>query len=149
MSGDFIVGFPGETDADFEATLDLVRAVRYAQAFSFKYSPRPGTPAAVADDPVPEPVKDLRLARLQALLSEHQREFAVGLVGREIEALIEKPGRHPGQKVGRSPWLQPVILDENSGAIGDIVTVRIARAEKTSLFAAPSRDARSGETLGC
>ena len=141
MSGDFIVGFPGETDADFEATLELVRAVHYAQAFSFKYSPRPGTPAAVADDRVPEPVKDLRLASLQALLVEHQREFAVGLVGREIEALIEKPGRQPNQKVGRSPWLQPVILDENAGAVGDIVTVRIARAQQTTLFAVTSRDA--------
>ena len=135
MSGDFIVGFPGETDADFEATMEIVRAVGYAQAFSFKYSPRPGTPGAEMKDHVPEAVKDERLQRLQALLMQQQRDFAAGLVGTTIDALIEKPGRQAGQIVARSPWLQPVILDETAGEIGDIVDVRITRAGQSSLFA--------------
>jgi tRNA-2-methylthio-N6-dimethylallyladenosine synthase len=136
MSGDFIVGFPGETEADFADTLELVREVRYAQAFSFKYSRRPGTPGAEMEDQVAEAAKDQRLQRLQALLAEHQREFAASLVGREIELLIEKAGREAGQKVGRSPWLQPVIVDEKAGEIGDIVRVRINRAGSHSLHAA-------------
>ena len=135
LSGDFIVGFPGETDADFEATLDLVRSVRYAQAFSFKYSPRPGTPGAEMKGQVPEQVKDERLQRLQALLNEHQQEFTQSRVGMRFDVLIEKPGRRPGQLVGRSPWLQPVIVDETAGEIGDIIPVRITRAEGTTLFA--------------
>ena len=135
MSGDFIVGFPGETDADFEATMEIVRTVGYAQAFSFKYSPRPGTPGAGMADHVPEAVKDERLQRLQALLTEQQQDFAVGMVGRTIDVLVEKPGRQAGQRVGRSPWLQPVILDETAGEIGDIVNVRITRAGRSSLFA--------------
>jgi len=135
MSGDFIVGFPGETDADFAATLEIVRSVGYAQAFSFKYSPRPGTPGAELPDQVPEEVKDERLQRLQALLLEQQAAFASSLAGREIELLIEKPGRKPGQKVGRSPWLQPVIVDETAGDIGEIIQVRIRQAEPFSLFA--------------
>ena len=138
MSGDFIVGFPGESDSDFEATMALVRAVGYAQAFSFKYSPRPGTPGAEMPDHIAEPVKDERLQRLQALLLEQQREFAAGLVGKTIETLIEKPGRRPGQRVGRSPWLQPVIVDESVGEIGDIVSVRIINAGQGSLFADPA-----------
>ncbi len=135
LSGDFIVGFPGETDADFEATLKLVRDVGYAQAFSFKYSPRPGTPGAEMREQVPEAVKDERLQQLQALLMQQQRAFAAGLVGREIDVLIDKPGRNAGQRVGRSPWLQPVIVDETAGEIGDIVTVRITNAGQSSLFA--------------
>jgi tRNA-2-methylthio-N6-dimethylallyladenosine synthase len=140
MSGDFIVGFPGETAADFEATLDLVRTVRYAQAFSFKYSRRPGTPGADMDGQVPELEKDERLQRLQALLAEQQREFAVSLVGREVDMLIEKPGREPGQQVGRSPWLLPVIVDEKAGEIGDIVKVRITKAGRNSLHATVDGD---------
>jgi tRNA-2-methylthio-N6-dimethylallyladenosine synthase len=136
MSGDFIVGFPGETEADFADTLELVRDVRYAQAFSFKYSKRPGTPGAEMGGQVPEADKDDRLQRLQALLLEQQRDFAVSLAGREIDLLIEKPGREPGQKVGRSPWLQPVIVDEKAGEIGDIVRVRINKAGSHSLHAA-------------
>jgi tRNA-2-methylthio-N6-dimethylallyladenosine synthase len=135
LSGDFIVGFPGESDEDFEATLALVRTVGYAQAFSFKYSPRPGTPAAEMAAQVPEPVKDERLQRLQGLLFEQQRAFAASLTGREVDLLIEKPGRQPRQRVGRSPWLQPVIVDEKAGEIGEIVRVRIARAGPASLFA--------------
>jgi tRNA-2-methylthio-N6-dimethylallyladenosine synthase len=137
MSGDFIVGFPGETDADFGATLDLIRAVGYAQAFSFKYSPRPGTPGAEMKDHVAEAVKDERLQRLQALLSEQQRDFTAAMAGKTIDLLIEKPGRQPRQRVGRSPWLQPVIIDETAGEIGDIISVRIIRTGQSSLFAEP------------
>lgn len=135
LSGDFIVGFPGETDADFEDTLRLVREVGYAQAFSFKYSARPGTPGADMKNHVEEHVKDERLQRLQALLSEQQRNFVASLQGTVMDALIEKPGRSPGQIVARSPWLQPVILDESAGKIGDIIKVRINSVNPTSLFA--------------
>ncbi|WP_372954626.1 tRNA (N6-isopentenyl adenosine(37)-C2)-methylthiotransferase MiaB [Mesorhizobium sp.] len=135
LSGDFIVGFPGETEADFEATMDLVRHVNYASAFSFKYSPRPGTPGAEMADHVPETVKDERLQRLQALLLKQQQDFGSSLVGSIIDTLIEKPGRQAGQKVGRSPWLQPVIVDEKAGEIGDIIQVRITKTGYNSLFA--------------
>ncbi|ESZ69033.1 (dimethylallyl)adenosine tRNA methylthiotransferase [Mesorhizobium sp. L103C119B0] len=135
LSGDFIVGFPGETDADFEATMDLVGQVNYASAFSFKYSPRPGTPGADMPDHVPEAVKDERLQRLQALLLKQQQDFGLSLVGCTIDTLIEKPGRQAGQKVGRSPWLQPVIVDEKAGEIGDIIRVRITKTGYNSLFA--------------
>jgi len=135
LSGDFIVGFPGETEADFEATMQLVREVNYASAFSFKYSPRPGTPGAEMTDHVPEAVKDERLQRLQALLVKQQQDFGLSLVGRTIDTLIEKPGRQAGQKVGRSPWLQPVIVDEKAGEIGDIIQVRITKTGYNSLFA--------------
>jgi len=135
MSGDFIVGFPGETDEDFEATLKLVREVNYASAFSFKYSPRPGTPGAEMDGHVSAAVKDERLQRLQALLVKQQQDFGLSLVGRTIGTLIEKPGRQAGQKVGRSPWLQPVIVDDKAGGIGDIIDVRITRTGYNSLFA--------------
>ncbi|WP_352776150.1 tRNA (N6-isopentenyl adenosine(37)-C2)-methylthiotransferase MiaB [Mesorhizobium sp. M0571] len=135
LSGDFIVGFPGETEADFEATMQLVKDVNYASAFSFKYSPRPGTPGAEMSDHVPEAVKDERLQRLQALLLKQQQDFGTSLVGRTIDTLIEKPGRQAGQKVGRSPWLQPVIVDEMAGEIGDIIQVRITKTGYNSLFA--------------
>ena len=137
MSGDFIVGFPGETEADFEATMEIVRQVRYASAFSFKYSPRPGTPGAEMDGHVPEPVKDDRLRRLQALITEQQNAFAVSLLGRSFGALLEKSGRRPGQVVGRSPWLQPVIVDEKAGRIGEIVEVRVTRLGTNSLHGDP------------
>jgi tRNA-2-methylthio-N6-dimethylallyladenosine synthase len=137
MSGDFIVGFPGEGDAEFKDTLRLVREVGYAQAFSFKYSPRPGTPAADHELQVTETVKDERLKQLQSLLTQQQNAFAAGLVGSRFGVLVEKPGRRPGQVVGRSPWLQPVILDESAGGIGDIVDVRIIRATGSSLFGQP------------
>ncbi|WP_436124687.1 tRNA (N6-isopentenyl adenosine(37)-C2)-methylthiotransferase MiaB [Aminobacter sp. LjRoot7] len=135
MSGDFIVGFPGETDADFEATMEIVRQTNYASAYTFKYSPRPGTPGADMDGHVEEQVKDERLQRLQKLITEQQHAFADGLVGQTISTLIEKPGRQPGQIVGRSPWLQPVIVDEKAGEIGDIVDVRITKTGTNSLFA--------------
>ena len=140
MSGDFIVGFPGETDADFEATMQLVRDVGYASAFSFKYSPRPGTPGAEMDGHVPEAVKNERLQRLQALLVEQQQDFGASLLGRTIDTLIEKPGRQAGQKVGRSPWLQPVIVDEKAGEIGDIIQVRITGTGFNSLHAELASD---------
>src|SRR5262249_39778070 len=108
LSSDFIVGFPGESAAGFAATLDLVREVGFAQAFSFKYSPRPGTPAAAAADQVSEAVKTERLAVLQDLLREQQRAFNAASVGRVLPVLLEKPGRHPGQLIGRSPYLQSV-----------------------------------------
>ena len=138
MSGDFIVGFPGETDADFDDTMRIVRDVGYAQAFSFKYSPRPGTPGAELDGQVGEAVKADRLQALQDLLTSQQQAFARDCVGRTIGLLIEKPGRNPGQRVGRSPWLQPVIVDEKAGEIGDIVQVRITSAGPNSLFAEPA-----------
>lgn len=135
MSGDFIVGFPGETDEDFEATMEIVRATNYASAYTFKYSPRPGTPGAEMDGHVEEKIKDVRLQRLQQLITQQQHAFADGLVGMTISTLIEKPGREPGQIVGRSPWLQPVIVDEKAGEIGDIVDVRITKTGTNSLFA--------------
>jgi tRNA-2-methylthio-N6-dimethylallyladenosine synthase len=138
MSGDFIVGFPGETEADFEATMQIVREVRYASAFSFKYSPRPGTPGAEMGGHLPEEVKDERLQRLQALLTEQQQDFTRGMVGRTMATLIEKAGRQAGQKVGRSPWLQPVIIDEMAAEIGDIIDVRITKTGYNSLFAEPA-----------
>jgi tRNA-2-methylthio-N6-dimethylallyladenosine synthase len=136
ISGDFIVGFPGETEEDFQATLDLVKAVNYASAYSFKYSPRPGTPGALLPDHVPEAVMSARLERLQALLREQNLAFMASLVGQEIEVLVEKPGRYPHQMVGRSPYLQPVVLPVSAGAIGDVVTVRIEGILANSLMAA-------------
>ena len=143
LSGDFIVGFPGETDADFEDTMRLVETVGYASAYSFKYSPRPGTPAAGREDQVAEPVKAERLARLQALIAGQQRAFNAACVGRTLPVLIEKAGRKPGQWVGRSPYLQPVHIPADSGTVGDIVEVSITSAEGNSLFgaAANRRDA--------
>lgn len=135
LSGDFIVGFPGETDQDFEDTLRLVEEVRYAQAFSFKYSTRPGTPGAELKDQVPEEIKAERLQRLQALLLKQQQEFAESCVGKTIELLLEKPGRMPGQLIGRSPWLQSVNVDAKELQIGDIINVRITGTGTNSLFA--------------
>ncbi|MQB10899.1 tRNA (N6-isopentenyl adenosine(37)-C2)-methylthiotransferase MiaB [Agrobacterium sp. ICMP 6402] len=135
MSGDFIVGFPGETDRDFEDTMALVETVKYAQAFSFKYSTRPGTPGADLNDQVGEEVKAERLERLQALLLRQQKEFAESLVGKTMDVLLEKPGRMPEQLIGRSPWLQSVNLDAKTLKIGDIVNVRITATGPNSLFA--------------
>jgi tRNA-2-methylthio-N6-dimethylallyladenosine synthase len=137
MSGDFIVGFPGETDADFEDTLQIVEAVNYAQAFSFKYSTRPGTPGADLPDQIPEEVKAERLERLQSLLLKQQAAFAKSCVGKVIDLLLEKPGRMPGQIIGRSPWLQSVNVDAKPSQIGDIIPVRIIGTGPNSLFAEP------------
>jgi tRNA-2-methylthio-N6-dimethylallyladenosine synthase len=135
VSGDFIVGFPGESEADFEATLRIVEAVNYAQAFSFKYSPRPGTPAAEMDDQVPPEMMDDRLQRLQALLRAQQLAFNQTQVGRRTEVLLERPGRKAGQLIGKSPWLQSVHL-ETQAAIGDLVEVEILSAGPNSLAGA-------------
>ena len=133
LSGDFIVGFPGETDKDFESTLALVREVRYAGAFTFKYSPRPGTPAAERDAQVPEEVKSARLQELQALVHGQQTAFNSALVGRTVPVLLEKPGRDPGQLVGRSPYLQSVHLEGDSTLIGRIVDTHITGVGTNSL----------------
>jgi len=133
LSSDFIVGFPGEREADFEATLALVRAVGFAQAYSFKFSARPGTPAASMRGQVKEAVKAERLQRLQALLAEQARAFNEATVGRSVPVLIDGPGRHPGQVVGRTPWQQPVHLDGTGLQPGDLVTVTITGSHPHSL----------------
>jgi tRNA-2-methylthio-N6-dimethylallyladenosine synthase len=133
LSGDFIVGFPGETEADFEATLSLVREARYASAFSFKYSRRPGTPAAAMAGQVAERIQEERLARLQALLSEQQAAFNTSQAGRVLPVLFERPGRHPGQVLGRSPYLQAVHAEGPERLIGQIAPVRIESAGANSL----------------
>ena len=136
LSGDFIVGFPGETEADFQATLAVVAEARYASAFSFKYSRRPGTPGAAMQGQVAEAEKDDRLQRLQALLAAQQAEFNVSCVGRTLPVLFEKPGRHPGQIIGRSPYLQGVHVTAPQSLIGRIAAVAITRAERNSLAGA-------------
>jgi tRNA-2-methylthio-N6-dimethylallyladenosine synthase len=132
LSSDFIVGFPGETEADFEATLDLIRAVGFGAAFSFKYSARPGTPAAGRDG-VPPDVADDRLQRLQALITAQQRAAQEAMVGQVTTVLYEKPGRLPGQMGGKTPHLMAVHVDEPTGRAGDIVPVRIVAAGPNSL----------------
>jgi tRNA-2-methylthio-N6-dimethylallyladenosine synthase len=134
FSSDFIVGSPGESEADFAATLSIVGEVGYAGAFSFKYSPRPGTPAAERDDQVDDAVKIERLARLQAEIDHHQAAFSAGCVGRTFEVLFEKPGRLPGQLVGRSPYLQPVNVMAPMALIGTLAAVTITRTGSNSLF---------------
>jgi tRNA-2-methylthio-N6-dimethylallyladenosine synthase len=133
LSSDFIVGFPGETDADFEATLRLIEDIGYAQAFSFKYSPRPGTPAAALEDQVPEAVKEERLAAVQALLLRQQERFNAATVGRTVDVLFEKPGRHAGQLSGRTPWLQALHARAPASLLGQVVPVRVASARANSL----------------
>jgi tRNA-2-methylthio-N6-dimethylallyladenosine synthase len=133
LSGDFIVGFPGESDRDFEDTLALVREVGYASAFSFKYSRRPGTPAAAMPGQVAEAVKAERLARLQALLTERQTAFNAAQVGRVLPVLFERKGRHKGQVVGRSPYLQGVHAEGPERLIGQIVPTRITASSLNSL----------------
>jgi len=135
LSSDFIVGHPGETAADFADTLALVRAVGFAQAFSFKYSSRPGTPAAGAAGQVPEAEKDQRLHALQALLREQQARFNAGCVGLTLPVLFTGPGRHPGQVVGRSPFLQPVHMTGPASLIGSETPVHIVAAHTNSLSA--------------
>jgi tRNA-2-methylthio-N6-dimethylallyladenosine synthase len=132
LSGDFIVGFPGETEAEFAETLSLVEAVGYAQAFSFKYSPRPGTPAADMPDQVAPEVMDERLQRLQAALNRDQHAFNAATVGRRCAVLIERRGKLPGQMLGKSPWLQSVHLATDA-AIGDLVEVDLVHAGPNSL----------------
>ncbi len=132
FSSDFIVGYPGESELDFRATLDLVAEIGFAQAYSFKYSPRPGTPAAI-EKQVPEPVKDERLAALQSLLRKQQKAFNEAAVGATMPVLLERPGRHAGQLVGRSPWFHPVHVDAEPDRIGAIVPVHIIGVRSNSL----------------
>ena len=136
LSGDFIVGFPGERDADFEATLALVREVRYAAAFTFKYSRRPGTPASAMPGQVEDAVKDDRLARLQALIAEQQAAFNAATVGRTAPVLFEKAGRRSGQVVGKTPWLQAVHVEAPAGLIGQIAPVTFTATAPNSLAGA-------------
>jgi tRNA-2-methylthio-N6-dimethylallyladenosine synthase len=133
LSSDFIVGFPGETEKDFEATMALVREVKFAGSFSFKYSARPGTPAAVAPRQVPDEVKSARLTALQALLTGQQHAFNQGCRGKVLPVLFEKPGRKTGQAVGRSPYLQPVHVAGAENLIGEIRNVEIASVLPNSL----------------
>jgi tRNA-2-methylthio-N6-dimethylallyladenosine synthase len=133
LSSDFIVGFPGESEGDFEATLALVREVGYAQAFSFKYSARPGTPAAAAARQIPDTVKDDRLQALQALLTRQQNAFNESCEGATLSVLFEKPGRRPRQGVGRSPYLQPVHVDGAAPLIGELRSVKIIEVLPNSL----------------
>ncbi|MBI0000734.1 tRNA (N6-isopentenyl adenosine(37)-C2)-methylthiotransferase MiaB [Bartonella sp. W8122] len=133
FSGDFIVGFPGETDGDFEATMKLVQEVGYSSAYSFKYSPRPGTPGATMKGHIEEKVKDERLQRLQALILDQQHQFLQSKIGQRIEVLVEKVGRHEGQMVGRSPWLLPVAVSTNA-KIGEIIAVDVTDASSNSLL---------------
>jgi len=132
LSGDFIVGFPGETEIDFEETLSLVESVGYAQCFSFKYSPRPGTPAATMDDQIAPDVMDERLQRLQAALNRSQQAFNAASVGRRCTVLVERKGKHPGQWLGKSPWLQSVHFS-GEAAIGDLVEVELTAAGPNSM----------------
>ena len=134
LSGDFIVGFPGETDAEFEDTLKLVEQVGYAQCFSFKYSARPGTPAATMDGQVPVEVMDERLQRLQAALNASQLAFNQASVGKRCTVLVERRGKHDGQWLGKSPWLQSVHFS-GEAAIGDLVEVELTEAGPNSMAA--------------
>jgi len=138
FSGDFIVGFPGETDADFEDTLSLVREVGHAQAYSFKYSPRPGTPAADMADQIPMEIMDERLQRLQAQIVADQTAFNDRTVGRTTDVLLERPGKFDGQLIGKSPWLQSVHVLAPNLSIGDIVTVQITDSGPLSLKGEPT-----------
>ncbi len=133
LSGDFITGFPGEADADFEQTLSIVREVGYAQAFSFAYSPRPGTPAATMANQIPKAVNDARLQALQAVINAQQLAFNQQSVGLETSILIERRGKLPGQWIGKSPWLQSVHIVDPTLGIGDLVDVTLAAAGPNSL----------------
>ena len=133
LSSDFIVGFPGESDADFDDTMRLIDQVGFASAFSFKYSRRPGTPGAALQDQVPESVKSARLAALQALLGRQAREFNGSKVGATVPVLFAETGRKPGQIIGKTPWLQSVYAEGNPRLIGRIVDVRLIEGHPNSL----------------
>lgn len=144
LTSDFITGFPGESDRDFEATLQLVRDVGFAQAYSFKYSPRPGTPGSLMPQQVSDAVSTERLYALQALLQEQSAAFNRACVGRSMDVLVERPGRQPGQLLGRSPYMQSVVLNDPTVKIGDFITVTVTDGHANSLFgqiASASREA--------
>ena len=143
ISGDFIVGFPGESEEDFNQTMALIERVNYASAFSFRYSPRPGTPGALLTDIVPLEVATERLYRLQELLNKQQADFNKNCVGQTMDVLLEKPGKRAGQLIGRSPWLQSVIVEASVGAIGEIVSVKIDKGHANSLVGSPA-----GQSVG-
>ncbi len=136
LTSDFIVGFPGETESDFAATLGLVEEVGFSGAFSFKYSPRPGTPGADMADQIDEDIKSERLARLQHAIDRNQAAFNRQCLHRSFDVLFERPGRHPGQLVGRSPYLQPVHIEAPDALIGTIAPVTITEIAANSLFGA-------------
>ena len=133
VSGDFIVGFPGETEADFEATLDIVKKVKYAHAYSFKYSPRPGTPAALKDDQIDEEIKSDRLKILQELIKQQTRDFNSGFLEKIIDVLVEKKGIGENRLTGRSSYLQPVHMTGHARFIGEILKVKIIKTRDNSL----------------
>jgi tRNA-2-methylthio-N6-dimethylallyladenosine synthase len=135
LSSDFIVGYPGESERDFADTMDLVREIGFVQAYSFKYSPRPGTPAASLQNPIPEDVKDVRLHALQDLVLEQQHAFNLASVGKTMDVLLTHHGRRPGQLVGRSPYLQPVHVIADQKHVGTLARLRIVSAKPNSLGA--------------
>ena len=136
FSSDFIVGFPGETEEDFSATLALVRQISYAGAYSFKYSPRPGTPAADMQEMVTATVMDERLARLQDLIDSQQAAFNAASIGKTVDVLFERAARNPGQIVGRTAYLQPAHVMASSDIIGQVLHVAIDSLERYSLIGA-------------
>lgn len=134
LSSDFIVGFPGESDADFAETLRLVEDIQFASSYTFKYSPRPGTPAAELDHQIAPEVMNERLQQLQERVEHHRQAFNQAMVGRAVDVLLERAGRHPGQLAGKSPYLQAVQIETKTNQIGDMVKVLIERAGSNSLF---------------
>ena len=143
FTSDFIVGFPGETELDFRDSLTLVDEVGYAGAFSFIYSPRPGTPAAEMEEQIPVDVKSERLQRLQATITRNQRRFNAGFAGRTVDVLLEKPGKLPGQLVGRSPYLQAVQVMAPAECIGSVRHVTVDEVGRNSLFGSLADDSRA------
>ena len=150
FSSDFIVGFPGETEDDFRDTLALVEEVGFAGAYSFTYSPRPGTPAAEMDNAVPIDVSTERLHRLQALIAAQQRSFNTSFVGQTVDVLLEKPGKLPGQLVGKTPYVQTVQVMAGVEFIGQVLPVAITGTGTNTLFGEFARQQRAAEfaTLG-
>ncbi|MDP2194032.1 MAG: MiaB/RimO family radical SAM methylthiotransferase, partial [Alphaproteobacteria bacterium] len=133
FSSDFIVGYPGETEEDFEQTMDLVERVQYAQCYSFMYSKRPGTPAAANELQVPDDVKSERLQRLQALLGQQQQSFNQSKIGQTLDVLLDRTGKKDGQLLGKSPYMQSVVVDAPNRLLGQMVTVKIDKATLNSL----------------
>jgi len=134
ISSDFIVGFPGETDEDFADTMNIVQHLKFAQCYSFKYSPRPGTPAATKDNQVPENIKNERLKILQDAINKHQLEYNISCVGKIMPVLFDREGKHQGQIIGKSPYMQSVhITNPDETLLGKIIDVRIKEGRASSL----------------